>query len=245
MGVDMHARVENETELRERAQICDQFLPATRTGRNLPARTGIHRWTIGPLRRFKRFSRHPEWYDPDGFHRLPILELKTEKSATPGIYSHAAKAQQLGEAGAPEYVCPADVEPELAKKLHHLALRGHQLAVCHRCLTRRFPVGRGGQPAFDRDQPPARPDPRLQRPVHPGLAWLRRAIRYEDLILEILYHRSRSSSGGEFDSIAGTALSCSWPMPPGEIQTRICYKPAREEKVIHSFARPQQRHCPR
>ena len=183
MGVDMNARVENETELRERAKyVINSYQQPALVETFLPGRE----FTVGQLGRpdVKRFSRHPEWYDPDGFHRLPILELKTEKSATPGIYSHAAKAQQLGERGAPEYVCPAEVEPDLAKKLHHLALRGHQLLFTTDVSRVDFRMDADGNPRLIEINPlpgltPGYSDLCLQAAAE--------GIRYEDLILEILY----------------------------------------------------------
>ena len=39
----------------------------------------------------------------------------------PHVYSQAAKAKEVGEEGAPDYICPAEVEPELEKKLKHFA----------------------------------------------------------------------------------------------------------------------------
>jgi D-alanine-D-alanine ligase len=183
MGVDMHARVESEAELRERAKyVIHSYHQPALIENFLPGRE----FTVGQLGRpdAKLFSRHPHWYEADGFHRLPILELKTEKSSTPGIYSHAAKAQQLGEKGAPEYVCPADVEPELAKKLHHLALRGHYILFATDVSRVDFRLDAEGNPRLIEINPlpgltPGYSDLCLQAAAE--------GIRYEDLILEILY----------------------------------------------------------
>ena len=183
MGVDMKARVETESDLYERIHyIIDSYKQPALVEAYLPGRE----FTVGQLGRrdAKRYSRHPEWYDADGIHRLPILELKTEKSATPGIYSHAAKAQQLGDAGAPEYICPADVEPELAKKLHHLALRGHNLLFATDVSRVDFRLDAEGNPRMIEINPlpgltPGYSDLCLQAAAE--------GISYEDLILEILY----------------------------------------------------------
>ena len=181
MGVDMKARVESEADLYERIQyIVDAYKQPALVEAYLPGRE----FTVGQLGRrdAKLHSRHPEWYDPDGFHRL--LELRTDKSATPGIYSHAAKAQQLGEEGAPEYICPADVEPDLAKKLHHLALRGHNLVFATDVSRVDFRLDAEGNPRLIEINPlpgltPDYSDLCLQAAAE--------SIRYEDLILEILY----------------------------------------------------------
>jgi D-alanine-D-alanine ligase len=183
MGVDMKARIETEADLYERIHyIIDSYKQPALVEAYLPGRE----FTVGQLGRrdAKLHSRHPEWYEKDGFHRLPILELKTEKSATPGIYSHAAKAQQLGEAGAPEYICPADVEPDLAKKLHRLALRGHHLIFATDVSRVDFRMDAEGNPRLIEINPlpgltPGYSDLCLQAAAED--------ISYEDLILEILY----------------------------------------------------------
>jgi D-alanine-D-alanine ligase len=183
MGVDMKARVESEVELRERIKyIINSYKQPALVETFLPGRE----FTVGQIGRpdAKLYSRHPEWYDADGFHRLPILELETEKSATPGIYSHAAKAQQLGEKGAPEYICPAHVEPELDKKLHYLALRGHHVLGAIDVSRVDFRLDAEGNPRLIEINPlpgltPGYSDLCIQAAAE--------GISYEDLILEILY----------------------------------------------------------
>ncbi|MFZ5922645.1 MAG: D-alanine--D-alanine ligase family protein [Chloroflexota bacterium] len=183
MGVDMKAKVENEAELRERVlYVISAYKQPALVETFLPGRE----FTVGQIGRpdARRFSRHPEWYEADGFHRLPILELRTDRSATPGIYSHAAKAQQLGEAGAPEYLCPADVEPELKKKLHHFALRGHQLLGATDVSRVDIRLDAEGTPRLIEINPlpgltPGYSDLCIQAAAD--------GISYEDLILEILY----------------------------------------------------------
>ena len=183
MGVDMKAKVENETDLRERIQyIIAAYKQPALVETFLPGRE----FTVGQIGRpdAKLFSRYPKWYDADGFHRLPILELQTEKSATPGIYSHAAKAQQLGDDGAQEYLCPADVEPSLAKKLHHFAVRGHRLLGAMDVSRVDIRLDAEGIPRLIEINPlpgltPGYSDLCIQATAE--------GISYEDLILEILY----------------------------------------------------------
>jgi len=118
--------VNNEKELRERAMyIINTYQQPALVETFLPGRE----FTVGILGRVdaKLYSRHPEWYEKDGFHRFPILELDSSRSVTPRVYSQAAKAKDIGSEGAPDYICPAEIEPELAKKLHHLAWRAHFL----------------------------------------------------------------------------------------------------------------------
>ncbi len=183
MGVDTNAIVKNEQELRERAlYIINAYEQPALVETFLPGRE----FTVGILGRqdSKRYSRHPEWYDKDGFHRFPILEIASTRSITPQVYSQAAKAQEIGTAGAPDYYCPADIEPEIAKKLFHLAWRAHT-------LLNALDVSRTDV-RFD-----AESNPRLlEINTLPGLTpdysdlCLQAAaegIAYNDLVLEILY----------------------------------------------------------
>jgi D-alanine-D-alanine ligase len=126
MGVDLNAIVHNEDELRERTRyVIDKYDQPALVETFLPGRE----FTVGILGRpnAKACSRHPEWYDKDGFHRFPILELDSTRSVTPNVYSGAAKSKSVGEEGAPGYFCPAELEPEFAKKLQYLAWRAHIL----------------------------------------------------------------------------------------------------------------------
>src|SRR5512144_3006082 len=124
MGVDMNAIVNNEKELRERAgYIINTYQQPALVETFLPGRE----FTVGILGRAdaKLYSRHPERYEKDGFHRFPVLELDMSRSVTPLVYSQEAKSKEVGEEGAPGYFCPAEIEPELEKKLKYFALRAH------------------------------------------------------------------------------------------------------------------------
>jgi D-alanine-D-alanine ligase len=126
MGVDSHAVVDDEIELRERVRwVIDRYAQPALVETFLPGRE----FTVGILGRpdAKLYGRHPEWYEKDGFHHFPVLELDSRRSVTPNIFSHEAKSKRVGADGAPDYLCPADLEPELARKLHHLSWRAHTL----------------------------------------------------------------------------------------------------------------------
>jgi len=183
MGVDMNAIVNNEKELRERADyIINTYQQPALVETFLPGRE----FTVGILGRpdAKIYSRHPEWYEKDGFHRFPILELDMTRSVTPMVYSQEAKSKDVGEEGAPGYFCPAEIEPELEKKLKYYALRAHIILN-----------------ALDVSRTDVRLDPQgnprvMEINTLPGLTSnysdlclqsKAEGIRYEDLILEILY----------------------------------------------------------
>jgi len=183
MGVDTKAIVKNEKELRERTQyIINTYEQPALVETFLPGRE----FTIGILGRSdaKLYSRHPEWYEKDGFHRFPVLELDMTRSVTPKVYSQASKSKDVGEEGAPGYICPADIDPELDKKLKHFALRAHLLLNTLDVSRTDIRLDGEGNPRV------------MEINTLPGLTpnysdlCLQAAaegIRYEDLILEILY----------------------------------------------------------
>jgi len=183
MGVDTKAIVKNEKELRERAlYIINAYQQPALVETFLPGRE----FTVGILGRTeaKLYSRHPEWYEKDGFHRFPVLELDMTRSVTPQVYSNASKSKEVGEAGAPGYVCPAEVTPELDKKLKHLALRAHQLLYALDVSRTDIRLDEEGNPRLIEINtlPGLTPD-------YSDLCLQAKAegIRYEDLILDILY----------------------------------------------------------
>jgi len=183
MGVDTKAIVKNEKELRERANyIINTYQQPALVETFLPGRE----FTVGVLGRpdAKLYSRHPEWYEKDGFHRLPVLELDSSRSVTPNVYSQASKAKEVGEEGAPDYVCPANIDPELERKLKHFALRAHQLLYALDVSRTDIRLDEEGNPRLleINTLPGLTPD-------YSDLCLQAKAenIRYEDLILEILY----------------------------------------------------------
>jgi D-alanine-D-alanine ligase len=183
MGVDTNAIVNNEKELRERADyIINTYHQPALVETFLPGRE----FTVGILGRAdaKLYSRHPEWYEKDGFHRFPVLELDMTRSVTPMVYSHDAKSKDVGEEGAPGYFCPADIEPDLEKKLKYYALRAHLLLNTLDVSRTDIRLDAQGNPRV------------MEINTLPGLTAnysdlclqsQAEGIRYEDLILEILY----------------------------------------------------------
>jgi D-alanine-D-alanine ligase len=183
MGVDMKAVTKNKKDLQERIlYIVNTYQQPALVEAFLPGRE----FTVGILGRpdSKNYSRHPEWYQKDGFHRLPVLELDSSRAVTPNIYSQAAKSKDVGTDGAPGYICPADISPELDKKLNHFALRAHQLLNALDVSRTDVRLESEGNPRL------------IEINTLPGLTpnysdlciqAAAEGIRYEDLILEILY----------------------------------------------------------
>ncbi len=183
MGVDAKAIVNNEIELRERAEYVIRVY-------NQPALVEVflpgREFTCGVMGRFDTvlYSRHPEWYEKDGFLRFPVLELDSSRSITPGVYGLEAKAQSVGSEGAPDYLCPAPIDPELTKKLHHLSYRAHVVLGALDVSRTDIRLDENGNPRL------------LEINTLPGLTpnysdlclqAKAQGISYEDLILEILY----------------------------------------------------------
>jgi D-alanine-D-alanine ligase len=183
MGVTEKAIVNSEAELRERSDyVIRMYHQPALVETFLPGRE----FTVGIMGRFDTilYSRHPEWYEKDGFLRLPILELDSSRSITPGIYGLEAKAQSVGSEGAPTYLCPAPVDPELTKKLHRLAWRAHVVLGALDVSRTDVRLDADGQPRLLE----INPLPGLT----PGYSDLciqcaAQGISYKDLILEILY----------------------------------------------------------
>jgi len=183
MGVDMNAIVNNEKELRERAMyIINTYQQPALVETFLPGRE----FTVGILGRAdaKLYSRHPEWYEKDGFHRFPVLELDTSRSVTPWVYGLEAKSKDVGADGSPGYFCPAEIEPELEKKLKNFALRAHQLLYTLDVSRTDIRLDEEGNPRVMEINtlPGLTPD-------YSDLCLQAKAegIRYEDLVLDILY----------------------------------------------------------
>ena len=95
-----------------------------------------------------------------------------------------AKAQSVGSEGAPGYLCPAPVDPELTKKLHRLAWRAHVVLGALDVSRTDVRLDADGQPRLIE----INPLPGLT-PDYSDLCIQCNAqgISYTDLILEILY----------------------------------------------------------
>lgn len=183
MGMDGGAIVHNEDELRARVAWVIQsykqpaLVEAFLTGRE---------FTIGVLGRpdVGMYNLRPDLYEEDGFHRFPVLEIDNSQSVTPGVYGHIAKTLHTGDCGVPGFLCPADVDTELANTLHSLAIQAH-MAIGSLDVSRvDFRMDSNGNPKL------------LEINTLPGLTpgfsdlcviSKAEGISYRELVLEILY----------------------------------------------------------
>jgi len=183
MGIDDNSTVMNEGEMRERVTyIISTYKQPALVETFLPG----NEYTVGQIGgpNARQFSRHPEWYNTDEYHQMPVLELDSLDAATPGIFSYVAKSKLPGEKGAPEYICPTEIEPELERDLLHIGLQAH-IAIGALDVSRvdiRLDVN--GNPQLLEINPipgltPGYSDICIQAAAE--------GIKHEDLILEILY----------------------------------------------------------
>ncbi|MEY2846833.1 MAG: hypothetical protein RL076_2379 [Chloroflexota bacterium] len=125
MGMDAGSIVYNETELRARVNliISRYHQPALVE----PYLTG-REFTVGVLGRkdAKMASRMPHWYAADGYVRLPILEIDSHQSATPGVYGNGNKILDVDDAQGAGLLCPAPISAEFNAQLQQLAIAAHE-----------------------------------------------------------------------------------------------------------------------
>lgn len=183
MGMDHGSIVKNEKALRLRVQ---KTIQAYRQPALVEAYLPGREFTVAVMGRgdAAHWSRHPQWYRADGYHRFPVLEVISQGSVTPGVYGHAAKKLNFGEAGIPDFVCPAKITPNLAAELCELAIQAHQ-AVGALDISR-------VDLRHDRDGLPCLIEINTLPGLTPDFSDLcviakAQGISYQDLILEILY----------------------------------------------------------
>jgi D-alanine-D-alanine ligase len=183
MGIDENSIVSSLASMRERVNyIISTYKQPALVETYLPGRE----FTVGILGgpRSRDFGRHPEWYNQQGFHRFPVLELDSANAATPGIYSFAAKSELPGVPGAPNYICPTEIDPALESNLQSIGLRAH-LAIGALDISR-------VDIRLDSQRLPQLMEINPLPGLTPGYSDLciqaeAEGIQYEDLILEILY----------------------------------------------------------
>jgi D-alanine-D-alanine ligase len=183
MGMDAGSIVNDEEHLRQRVHwVVKNYRQPALVEEYLPGRE----FTIGVLGRADaaRYSPRPSLYQADGFHRFPVLEVDHRGSVTPGVYGHEAKSLNFGEAGIPEFICPADVSSGLARKLQDLAIAGHQAVGALDVSRLDIRLDSTGEPRLiEINSLPG---------LSPGFSDLcviagAEGLTYSDLILEILY----------------------------------------------------------
>jgi D-alanine-D-alanine ligase len=125
MGMGSESIIYSEGKLRRRiAWVIHNYHQPALVEEFLPGRE----FTVAVLGRpdAQLYSRLPELYRQDGFHRFPVLEVESSRCATPGVYGNYTKTLHFGDAGIPSFICPAQISPELSEQLNNLAISAHQ-----------------------------------------------------------------------------------------------------------------------
>ena len=92
------------------------------------------------------YRNRPEFYDSDGYHWFPVLEIDTLSSVSPTIYGHDAKELDIGSEGAPNYLCPADISESLRARLIDLTRRAAESLDVRDVSRVDFRMGADGEP---------------------------------------------------------------------------------------------------
>ncbi len=119
MGMGLQSVVHDDAELRRQvAWVIQTYRQPALVEEFLPGRE----FTVGFIGNLgtRAGRERPELYDEDGYHFFPVLEIGNDQSVSPGVYGYKAKSLDLDEAGAPAYLCPADIPPALVTRLQVL-----------------------------------------------------------------------------------------------------------------------------
>lgn len=73
-----------------------------------------------------RYSLSPRKIGNNGYRHLPVQEIDTRHSITPGVYGRHAKSKNFGEPGIPDFICPAPIDADLEARLQDIAVRAHE-----------------------------------------------------------------------------------------------------------------------
>jgi len=183
MGMGLESIVHNPKELRNRvAWVIAKYNQPALVEEYLPGRE----FTVGVLGRSdaQQFTLRSELYSKDGFHRMPVLEVESSASVTPGVYGHSAKQLYNGDAGVPQFLCPAPISATFGRLLQELAIKAH-VAVGALDVSRvDFRCDADGNPyLLEINSLPG------LTPEFSDLCVIGKAegVSYRDLILEILY----------------------------------------------------------
>jgi D-alanine-D-alanine ligase len=125
MGMTQNSIVDNETQMREQIDwVLATYHQPTLVEEYLQGRE----FTVGFIgnRGFPAERRRPELYNFDGYHFFPVLEIDGSGSVTPGVYGNAAKSLDITAAGAPAYLCPADISTDLQEQLVSLTRKASE-----------------------------------------------------------------------------------------------------------------------
>jgi len=121
MGINARSIVQDAAALREQVRwVIETYQQPALVEAYLPGRE----FTVGLVGNTLRPGGAPRsnFYNAQGFHLFPVLELDTQRGAVRGVYNAQAKSYALDDDRAPGYLCPADIPPDLRDALYRLAV---------------------------------------------------------------------------------------------------------------------------
>lgn len=121
MGISARSVVHDETELRAQVRwVIQTYRQPALVEQYLPGRE----FTVGFVGNTLPPGEAPRstFYNGQGFHLFPVLEIDPHVGAGAGVYNAAAKSFALEAEGAPRYLCPAEIPTELEEDLGRLAI---------------------------------------------------------------------------------------------------------------------------
>ena len=196
MGIDVKAVVQDETELRERiAWVVEAYRQPALVEEFLPGRE----FTVGYIGNAGSAAarRRPWLYDRHGYHFFPVLELDNQVSVSPGVYGHDAKSFDIGAAGAPGYLCPADIPRTLQSRMVRIARQAAEALGAVDVSRLDFRLGADGQPCLMEINTLPGMNPEISDLCIMAAS---EGMPYQDLITEILY-LGAERFGLPFDSL--------------------------------------------
>jgi D-alanine-D-alanine ligase len=145
MGINDRSTVHDEAELRSQVRwVVEAYRQPALAEAYLPGRE----FTVGLIgnRAAPLTARRNGRYNAEGYHLFPVLEIDAAIGVGEGAYNSASKALKPGEAGAPEYSCPADIPPRLERRMQDLALRAFEAVGALDLGRVDFRLGSDGRP---------------------------------------------------------------------------------------------------
>ena len=198
MGIDAGSVVFNEKDLRKRIDwVIKNYRQPALVEEFLPGREFTVGFIGNPGKRNNR--RRPELYDADGYHFFPVLELDSSRSVSPGVYGNAAKSLDIGENGAPDYICPAPISKALARRMKELTRQAAEAIGAADVARVDIRLGSDGEPYLLEINTLPGLNPKVSDLCIMAAA---EGIEYDALIQEILY-LGAERFGLPFDTIAG------------------------------------------
>lgn len=145
MGINGSSICRNEKQLRRQVRsLLETYRQPALVEGFLPGRE----YTVGILgnRLLPGEAPRSEFYDGRGYHLFPVLEIDPHHGAGKGLYNVEAKSYLPGEAGAPLYLCPADIPLELETELKELTISAFEAIDALDVSRVDFRMGLDGKP---------------------------------------------------------------------------------------------------